>query len=99
MGAPLGRATRETGCMKFVPGTHKLGVQKHVNLGLYKGADAAPEEGEPAAIGTYSSGIDPAVMKQHEDRAIDVECEPGDVVLFSNLLFHRGGHNTSSIVR
>ena len=37
-----------------------------------------------------SSGIDPAVMKQHEDRAIDVECEPGDVVLFSNLLFHRG---------
>ncbi len=31
--------------------------------------------------------------------AVDVECDPGDVVLFSNLLFHMGQDNMSDTVR
>ena len=83
----------------MLPGTHKLGVQPHVVLGLYKAESGAPADGEPAPIGTYNTSISPEVMEAHEPAAVDVSCEPGDVVVFSNLLFHRGGHNTSKIVR
>jgi phytanoyl-CoA hydroxylase len=34
-----------------------------------------------------------------EDRAVAIECEPGDVVLFSNLVFHRGLPNVSDHIR
>ncbi len=34
-----------------------------------------------------------------EDRAVAVECDPGDVVLFSNLVFHRGLPNVSDHIR
>ncbi len=34
-----------------------------------------------------------------ERNAIVVEADPGDVVLFNSWLFHRAGHNTSSIIR
>ena len=33
------------------------------------------------------------------DQAVDVQCDPGDVVLFSNMLFHRGHPNVTDIVR
>ena len=32
-------------------------------------------------------------------RAIDVECEPGDVILFSNMLYHRGLPNGTETIR
>ncbi len=34
-----------------------------------------------------------------EDRAVAIECDPGDVVLFSNLVFHRGLPNVSDHIR
>jgi phytanoyl-CoA hydroxylase len=39
------------------------------------------------------------LLKPHLDRVINVEVDPGDVVLFSNLLFHRGLPNTSKAIR
>lgn len=38
-------------------------------------------------------------IKPRLDEAVDVICDPGDVVLFSNLLFHRGQPNVSETVR
>ena len=38
-------------------------------------------------------------LAPHLERAVDVECDPGDVVVFSNLLFHRGLPNKSCEVR
>jgi hypothetical protein len=34
-----------------------------------------------------------------EERAVAIECDPGDVVLFSNLVFHRGLPNHSDHIR
>ena len=49
--------------------------------------------------GAYRSGLDPEVVAKYADRAITLECDPGDVIFFSNLLFHRGGNNEENIVR
>jgi ectoine hydroxylase-related dioxygenase (phytanoyl-CoA dioxygenase family) len=38
-------------------------------------------------------------LKPRLDSAVDVICNPGDVVLFSNLLFHRGQPNVTQTVR
>jgi phytanoyl-CoA hydroxylase len=43
--------------------------------------------------------ISAAHIKPVEDRAIPLELDPGDVVIFSNLLFHRGLPNHSSHIR
>ena len=88
---PLVSATRKNGCMMVVPGTHKLGIQKHVSEGHYRGSNTE----EKITYGVYASHIDPAVMNEYEDQAVHLECEPGDVIFFSHFLFHRGGFNTS----
>ncbi len=38
-------------------------------------------------------------IKPRLDQAVDVVCDPGDVVLFSNLLFHHGQPNVTHTVR
>jgi ectoine hydroxylase-related dioxygenase (phytanoyl-CoA dioxygenase family) len=38
-------------------------------------------------------------LKPREKDAIDIELDPGDIVLFSNLLFHRGLPNLTKAVR
>ena len=40
-------------------------------------------------------------LKLHDDGTytVDVVCDPGDVVLFSNMLFHCGQPNVTSTVR
>ncbi len=50
-------------------------------------------------FGAYRSGLDSDVVAQNMDKAVTIECDPGDVVFFSNLLFHRGGDNNQNIVR
>ena len=120
--APLVRATAHTGCMKCVPGTHKLGCVDHVVLGTYAaaggetggGGESSPASSRPGAaaaaaaavppvgaapVGTYNTTIAPEIMAEHAEGAIDLECQPGDVILFSNLLFHRGGFNSSDTIR
>jgi len=47
----------------------------------------------------YYLEIAPAVLDAHRDRAINIELDPGDVVLFHNLLFHRGLPNHSPQIR
>lgn len=41
----------------------------------------------------------PEILEQYEPQAIDIELDPGDVVLFHNLLFHRGLPNLSDKIR
>lgn len=38
-------------------------------------------------------------LAAHESAAIDMECDPGDVILFSNMLFHRGLPNGTDTIR
>jgi ectoine hydroxylase-related dioxygenase (phytanoyl-CoA dioxygenase family) len=41
----------------------------------------------------------PDILEQYEDQAVDIELDPGDVVLFHNMLFHRGMPNLSKTIR
>ena len=43
--------------------------------------------------------ITPEVLQPYLQDAIDIECDPGDVALFSNLLFHMGQDNVTDTVR
>ena len=108
---PLVEARRCNGAMKFLPQTHKTLI-KHVLMGQYDGATetggrlpksaddfksaAAGPQNVPA--GTYMTGIG-SLTESDLERAIDVELSPTDVVLFSNLLVHRGGINTTNKTR
>lgn len=47
----------------------------------------------------YYLEISPAVLAPHLAQVIPIELDPGDVVLFHNLLFHRGLPNHSSKIR
>ncbi len=47
----------------------------------------------------YYLEIAPAIVAEHQARAINVELDPGDLVLFHNLLFHRGLPNHSAQIR
>ena len=77
---PLVKATTDNGCMQFIPCSHKLGIQKHVDTKEY--LQLAPEAVEPL-----------------QQQAVNVEVNPGDVVLFGQLLFHCGLPNSSDHVR
>jgi len=48
---------------------------------------------------TYYLKISDAVIGPVEGGAVNIEVDPGDVVVFSNLLFHRGLPNRSAQVR
>jgi ectoine hydroxylase-related dioxygenase (phytanoyl-CoA dioxygenase family) len=48
---------------------------------------------------TYMTGVREDLIENDIKTAIDVECIPGDVVLFSNILIHRGGINTTDKIR
>ena len=102
--SPLVNATVKNGCMKFVPKSHKTGLLVHEKVGLYEGVSAngkkLGEEGDKNAnIGKFKTQINKVDMDKIEDRAIDVELGPTDVVFFNNILVHRGGSNTTDTVR
>jgi ectoine hydroxylase-related dioxygenase (phytanoyl-CoA dioxygenase family) len=78
--SPLVPATRQNGCMQFVPGTHKLGVVPHEKH-------------------QYYLQIADEYLKPREKDVIDIELDPGDIVLFHNLLFHRGLPNHTKSIR
>jgi len=91
--APLVPVNVQNGCMEFVPLSHKLGAVRHVRL---KQVEADAEK-----PGAYSSGIDPEIIlsEEAEKRAVPIEANPGDVVVFSNFMFHRGLPNLSESIR
>jgi len=109
---PLVPATAENGAMKFIKGSQHRGILEHVFLGAYQGSAASGErlpdtvDGAQVAqgaqrvpAGTYMTGAREELIRDDIGTAIDVECNPGDVVLFSNILVHRGGVNTTEQIR
>jgi len=88
-----------------VPGSHKLGILRHDLAGSYysniNAQDAAKiaKGAQDVKPGEYLTSVNFQDMKVLEPQAIDVVCEPGDLVLFSNLLVHRGGENSTDTIR
>ena len=112
--APLVEATAENGAMKFIRGSQNRGILEHVFLGSYNGSTASGERlpdsvdgsqvskgAQHVPAGTYMTGVRQDLIEEDikSDNCIDVECSPGDVVLFSNILVHRGGVNTTDKIR
>ena len=90
-----------------------LKLKTHVLMGQYDGATemgsrlggessdrlksaAAGLQDVPA--GTYMTGIE-SLTADDLNRAVSITCSPTDVVLFSNLLIHRGGVNRTDKTR
>eukprot|EP00045_Choanoeca_perplexa_P003578 m.32051 g.32051 ORF g.32051 m.32051 type:complete len:318 (+) comp12118_c0_seq1:75-1028(+) len=69
--------TAESGCMRFIPGSHKNGILKHVCTGYVEGDTEL-----------FTTQIQPELMEDLVESAIDVCTQPGDLVIFSNMLIH-----------
>ena len=76
----LSPATAESGCMRFVPGSHKESL--------------VPHEDTFAANNLLSRGQEIAVEVDEED-AITAALQPGQMSLHHGRLFHASGPNTS----
>jgi hypothetical protein len=72
---------RESGCMKFIPGSHLRG-----DLGM----DCSKK-----ALGTAMSGDSLAAVGLSEANAIELLLEPGDFAMWSPYLVHGSGTNSS----
>lgn len=96
---PLVPARVENGCMKFVPKSQNLGILPHKIARKYDAVDADGKKLKEGSAGMYAAQVDPDEMAKIVHDAIDIECDAGDVVLFSNLLVHRGGTNNSDHIR
>lgn len=77
----LSPATSESGCMRFVPGSHKESL--------------VPHEDTLAANNLLSRGQEIAVEVDEED-AINAALQPGQMSLHHGRLFHASGPNTSN---
>jgi|SaaInlStandDraft_1057018.scaffolds.fasta_scaffold19553_3 phytanoyl-CoA hydroxylase len=82
--APLVPVNKNNGCMEFVPGTHKLGVVNHVAM-------------KPNGY----LHVDPKILNPYLEagKAVDIELNVGDIVLFHNFIFHQGQENYSGKLR
>jgi phytanoyl-CoA hydroxylase len=82
--APLVPVNKENGCMEFIPGSHKCGFVKHVPM-------------DPHGY----LHIDPEILNPYLQarKAVDIELDVGDIVLFHNLIFHQGQENISGTLR
>jgi ectoine hydroxylase-related dioxygenase (phytanoyl-CoA dioxygenase family) len=80
-GLAIDPATRENGCLRIIPQSHKLGY-----LGL---SDDGPLMKGVTEDGTLSAaGLDPGTI-------VDMELEPGDLVMWSLLTVHGSNINRS----
>ena len=109
---PLVDVTRENGAMKFLPGSHHMGILDHELLGFYSGSSEKGETlpthisdeevkhgAQEVPAGTYMTGVSPELIESNIDGAVDIECSPGDLVVFNNLLVHCGGTNSTTKIR
>lgn len=104
---PLIETSSKNGAIKFIPRSfHK--IHKHINMGSYlsnftrtpiKKKEMGLGGETNLAPGTYMTGIPLKIVKTLISQFISIECNPGDVVLFNNLLVHRGGVNNSEKIR
>ena len=76
----LGRVTEAHGCMRFVPGTHKLGILEH--------RDTFDEE-------NFLTRGQEAVFDVDESRTVKVELEAGQASLHHGKLLHASSPNVS----
>lgn len=77
---PLEPATRENGCMQFIPGSHKTEIVEHV---LY-----------PDSIhGELPRETVKEMLKEHD--AHHIELDPGDVVFWHSSMWHYSPPNPS----
>jgi hypothetical protein len=81
-GLAIDSHTPESGCMRFIPGSH---LQGDLNL------DTATE-----VLGTSLSDASLAAAGLSEADAVDAIMYPGDLVLFSPHVVHGSGHNRST---
>lgn len=81
-GLAIDPATKKNGCLRVIPGSHKLGYLGLSDEGgaLMKGLTA---ESELEAV-----GLDPSTI-------VDIELEPGDLVMWSLLTVHGSRPNAS----
>ncbi|MGI9406464.1 MAG: phytanoyl-CoA dioxygenase family protein [Hyphomicrobiaceae bacterium] len=77
----LSPATRESGCMRFVPGTHKNPIVPHNDT--FAGSNLLSRGQE------ISVDVD-------EDDAVDIVLQPGQMSLHHGLMFHASGPNISN---
>jgi ectoine hydroxylase-related dioxygenase (phytanoyl-CoA dioxygenase family) len=73
-------STPENGCMRVIPGTHTVALQKM--------------ERRTDVPNVLSSGIDPSFVE--EDRAVDIVLSAGDVSVHHPNIIHGSNANTSS---
>ena len=84
IGVAIDKATKENGCLRVVPGSHKLGY-----LGLSDNGSGSIMKGLTLEDELVGVGIDPANI-------VDVELEPGDAVMWGLLTVHGSLPNESS---
>lgn len=81
-GLAIDPATRQNGCLRVIPGSHRMGY-----LGL---SDDGPlMRGMTDATTLAAAGLDPEAI-------VDVELEPGDLVMWSLLTVHGSAINRSA---
>ena len=61
-------------------------------------AEAVNQKAQRVPHGTYMTTIKD-LSEEVKARAVDAACEPGDIVLFSNILVHCGGSNATDRIR
>lgn len=70
---------------------------------VYAGMEAEAAEvaasGKPPPPGLYMTGVVQSKVDEIEHLAVDVPASPGDLVLFGNILVHRGGQNDTETAR
>lgn len=76
----------------LVPATVENGCMQFIHCTHKLGV--VPHVDRPHYLEIVESELKPRLKD-----AVDVEMDPGDVVLFSNLLFHRGRPNRSNMIR
>ncbi|CAI9740125.1 Hypothetical predicted protein [Octopus vulgaris] len=80
---PLQNATRENGCLAYIPGSHKSGLHNDQRMVLNPDTEH----------GTIMVGTPPT----YEDKDFkDIEVEKGSLVLIHGLVVHRSEKNVSS---
>ena len=82
--SPFQPVNRHNGCMQVIPGTHKLGVVKHVTVPPYN------------YLHIDFDLINPMI---DSGQVVNMELALGDVLIFQNLLFHQGSEYNSGQLR
>ena len=87
---PLVATTRRNGCVRVIPGSHNLDVLSLLPKRGH-GYHASREKG-------YLE-VDAELMGKHQAKAVDIELEPGDVLLFKQNMIHSAHPNSTEGIR